>query len=173
MSARPRVGVSSCLLGELVRYDGKEKGVDWVREVLSVEVELVPMCPEVGAGMPVPRPPIQVAVTPEGERLIQLVSGSDDVHTPLAAFCDRTRSALERAPVHGYLFKARSPSCGVVDTPHFAADGAIAAHGAGLWAQTVVERWPDLPVADEGDVADAEGRRCFLGQVRDYWHRHR
>lgn len=169
MSERPRVGVSSCLLGQLVRYDGVEKRIPWVSEILSSKVELVPICPEVGAGMSVPRPPIQLVERKTGIREIELVNGQGDVHTAMRAFCDAMRMQLESHGLHGYLFKARSPSCGIRDTPHFSKSGAILRKGAGLWAETCMQRWPELPIADESDVNDEAGQEAFVQRVQRFW----
>ncbi len=169
MSNRPRVGVSSCLLGERVRYDGAEKGVEGLRETLISRVELVPICPEVGAGMPVPRPPIQLVERGGRGLVVELVAGSGDVHTPMREFCETTRNRLLHEPLHGYLFKARSPSCGVVDTPHFSQAGDIVRKGAGLWAQTLMTQWPDMPTADESVIADSSAYEAFLDRVFAYW----
>lgn len=170
MSERARVGVSSCLLGHRVRYDGAEKSLSWVTDTLANLVELIPVCPEVGAGMSVPRPPIQMVERDSVVR-IELVHGTGEVHQALEHYCQSALRVLEQHGLHGYLFKARSPSCGVVDTPHFAADGDIVRRGSGLWAQAVLDRWPTLPVADESQVQDEEGREAFLQRVHDYWRR--
>ncbi len=169
MSKLPRVGVSSCLLGQRVRYDGAQKTVPWVGTVLSEFVELVPICPEVGAGMPVPRPPIQLVRRGAKGLLIELVTGTGDVHSPMRHFCDTMRDLLAAEELHGYLFKARSPSCGVVDTPHISEEGEVVERGAGIWAQTVLDCWPDLPVADENSVAEDAGREEFLRRVTAFW----
>ncbi len=169
MNERPRVGVSSCLLGHLVRYDGEEKRVPWVSEDLASEVDLVPICPEVGAGMSVPRPPIQIVERASGTREIALVSGSGDVHTAMRHYCDSMRAQLEAQRIHGYLFKARSPSCGLIDTPYFSESGDILRKGPGIWAETLIARWPTLPVADESAVQDEAGRKDFLRRVREFW----
>jgi uncharacterized protein YbbK (DUF523 family) len=161
--------VSSCLLGQRVRYDGVEKRIPWVSEILSIEVELVPICPEVGAGMSVPRPPIQLVERGAGRREVALVTGAGDVHTAMRAFCDTMRVQLEANGLHGYLFKARSPSCGIRDTPHFSESGAVLRKGAGLWAETCMQRWPELPIADESDVSDQAGQQAFLQRVREFW----
>ncbi|MCP4446167.1 MAG: DUF523 domain-containing protein [Myxococcales bacterium] len=171
MRDRPRVGVSSCLLGHLVRYDGAAKGLPWVQEEIGCAVDLQPICPETGAGMPVPRPPIQVLQHRSGALRVVLVQGEGDVHSPLSAFCESNRSSLEGQELDGYLFKARSPSCGLHDTPYFSESGDTIGQGAGLWARTIIERWPDLPLADESQLRDPAARSDFVRQVQAYWKR--
>lgn len=168
---RPLVGVSACLVGEPVRYDGETKRDDWIAEVLAGEVELRPLCPEVGAGMPVPRPPIRCVAASDGSTAMRVVLVDDgrDVTDDLNAFAARTLARLDLAQLDGFVFKARSPSCGLRDTPLF--DGheqgaAIVSEGAGLWAARVRAEAPDLPVADEGDLLGEGGRAAFLARVR-------
>lgn len=163
--------MSACLLGEPVRYDGEKKEIAWVREALAEHVEIVAICPEVGAGMPVPRPPIELVILENQSLHTRLVQGAGDVHTPLEAFCSRKLAELEECELDGYLFKARSPSCGVIDTPYFSESGEIARRGPGLWARDVMTRWPEMPIADESNVATPEGQSAFLLRVRDYWRR--
>ncbi len=168
LGRRPRVGVSSCLLGQRVRYDGALKGLPWACDELAHTVELVPICPEVGAGMSVPRPAIQLVERSNGLRL-ELVNGARDVSLAMREYCDGVLSLLEENALHGFLLKARSPSCGISDTPHFSASGEIVRRGSGMWAQTIRDHWPLLPLADESDVYDEAGRNEFLSRVHAYW----
>ena len=164
----PIVGVSSCLLGERVRYDGREKRAPWVAEHLAEIVELVSLCPEVGAGMSIPRPPIQVVKPPGAALRVLRVHDGHDVTDELQAFATRSLDQLDARGIDGYVFKARSPSCGLRDTPHFASDGSDAAvfsMGMGLWARAVTERWPALPVIDEAGLSEPAARRRFLDAV--------
>ena len=168
LGSRPRVGVSSCLLGQRVRYDGVLKGLAWAEGELAHAVVLVPICPEVGAGMSVPRPAIQLVERSNGLRL-ELVKGARDVTLAMREYCDEVVSLLEENALHGFLFKARSPSCGISDTPHLSASGKIVRRGSGMWAQTIRNQWPLLPLADESNVRDEAGRNEFLGRVHAYW----
>ncbi len=168
LGARPRVGVSSCLLGQRVRYDGVLKGLPWAEDELARAVELVPICPEVGAGMSVPRPAIALVERANGLRL-ELVEGTRDVSLAMREYCDSVLLQLEKNELHGFLFKARSPSCGVRDTPHFSASGDVVRRGSGMWAQLIHEHWPLLPLADEGDVQNELGRAEFLRRVHACW----
>jgi len=166
---KPRVGVSSCLLGHRVRYDGAEMSVPWVATELANRVELVPICPEVGAGMPVPRPPIQRMESDAGVLRLVLVQGDGDVETPLLAYCATVIRQLEVQPIHGYVFKARSPSCGITDTPHVGADGTVVRHESGVWAEILRLRWPALPAIDESGLQEETGRNEFLQRIYAYW----
>jgi uncharacterized protein YbbK (DUF523 family) len=166
----PRVGVSSCLLGELVRYDGKEKRISWITDVLAQKVELISICPEVGAGMPVPRPAIQIVEDSGRSLRLQVVSDGRDVTAPMHSFMAEQIRVLTAQPIDGYIFKARSPSCGLRDTPHFLSTATEPTRVAsGLWAASVREHFPALPLADESDVLDESGQERFLKQVQAHW----
>lgn len=171
---KPRVGVSSCLLGELVRYDGKEKRVAWVSDVLAAQVDLVSICPEVGAGMSVPRPAIQIVEAAEGKVRLQVVGEGRDVTGAMQSFIDSQLAALAAEPIDGYVFKARSPSCGLRDTPYFPSaenSDEPTQIAAGMWARGVAHRFSDLPMVDERDLQEEAGRERFLEAVREHRRR--
>ncbi len=165
------MAVSSCLLGERVRYDGKEKGIAWIVEHLASEVEVVSICPEVGAGMSVPRPPIQLVSRPGEELRVVVVNEGSDVTAALRNFSNQQLARIADMPIAGYVFKARSPSCGLRDTPHFAsaAGGAKSLRiASGFWAGMLQSRWPDLPCVDESELRESAGQEQFLRRVRAY-----
>ena len=152
MSDRPRLGISACLLGEPVRYDGAHKRDAWLVEVIGPRVEWVAVCPEVEVGMGTPREPIElVAQTPERLRLVGVNSGKDWTDL-MQAWADNRIQELSALGLSGYIFKARSPSCGIGQTP-------------GLFALAVMHAMPDLPIADEDDLSDAAARMDFLKRV--------
>lgn len=155
-----------------MRYDAKEKRVPWIAEVLAKRVEIVSICPEVGAGMPVPRPPIQIVRGPGEEGRIVVVGEGSDQTELMKNFIGKQLLVLQAQPIDGYIFKARSPSCGLRDTPYFesaAKADSASAHGAGLWAAAVVAKLPTLPCVDESDVTDPEGQERFLARVQAHW----
>ena len=166
---RPRVGISRCLLGDAVRYDGTHRLDENVITWLGPHVEWVPVCPEVEIGMGTPREPIQLVRSRDGVgsqdagvRLVGVESGTDwtdRMHAWAAARAEEL-SALD---LSGYVFKARSPSCGVGDVA--IRDGEADVRGRGLFAEAVMSALPDLPVADEVSLADAEVRASFLQRV--------
>ena len=152
---RPRVGVSSCLLGEEVRFNGGHKRFRFLTDELDPYVDWVPYCPEVEIGLGTPREPIRL--TADG-RLVNR-SGTAD-HT----------SAMTGLPlpiaVDGYVFKAKSPSCGVRGIPRYRDDGeASGAYGGGLYAERVIAEFPLLAVEDEGRLTDAGLRETFTERV--------
>lgn len=152
MPVKPRIAVSACLLGEKVRYDGGDKREPCVAEVLALRAELLPVCPEVEAGLGVPRPPI--GFTPE-KRLTILETGRD-ITAAMQRSAEALCAALEKDGVRAFVFKARSPSCGLKDVP---------AAGRGLFAEVFTRRNPGLPVADEEELRDPARLEEFLREA--------
>ncbi len=150
-SAKPRVGVSACVIGREVRYDGGHKLTDAVIDLAEV-VELVGVCPEDEVGMGTPREPIHIDVR---GRLVGVDSDTD--HTAAMNAWAATR-LTELSDLDGYILKARSPSCGL--------SGAASQGGRGLFAQRLTEAYPELPVTEEDGVDDA-----FIDRVFDHWRR--
>jgi uncharacterized protein YbgA (DUF1722 family)/uncharacterized protein YbbK (DUF523 family) len=156
MTGRPRVGVSSCLLGEEVRFNGGHKRHRFLTDELGPHVDWVPFCPEVAIGLGVPREPIRL--TADG-RLVNR-SGTADHTAPMAAL------PLPPTDLDGYVFKAKSPSCGIRAIPRYGPSGAPAGFaGAGLYAARVLARFPLLAVQDEGRLTDAVLREAFVERV--------
>lgn len=182
---RPRVGISRCLLGDEVRYDGTHKRADAVIAALDPYVEWVPVCPEVEIGMGTPREPIRLVARPDGVRslaervrLVGVTSGEDWTDRMRRWARERVRE-LERLDLSGYILKASSPSCGIhgVRVAHErggmnSGEGEPAEPvwetrtGRGLFAQALIEAMPALPIADEERLSDADAREQFLERVR-------
>ena len=161
LEARPPVGVSACLVGDAVRYDGDDKFQSAVAE-LEPWLELRRYCPEVGIGLPVPRPAIEVRNINGEER----VRGVEDPERDFThALHDYAR---EVTAVDGYIFKARSPSCGWDTTPVFDETGAQAGTTSGLFNQGVQARFPGMPFCDEEMLQSEAGRADFV--LRVYCH---
>lgn len=148
-----RLGISSCLLGENVRWDGGHKRLDYVTDVLASRVVLVPTCPEVEIGLGVPREPIRLERADDGVRLRAVNTGAD--LTERMTSWTATRIAM-LDELDGYVLKARSPSCGLrVDV----LDGDPR---AGTFADALTSARPDLPVVEETGLRDDGDRRHFL-----------
>ena len=156
MTGRPRVGVSSCLLGEEVRFNGGHKRYRFLTDELGPHVDWVPYCPEVMIGLGTPREPIRL--TADG-RLVNRGGTAD--HTDAM-----TALALPPGDLDGYVFKAKSPSCGIRAIPRYDQDGLAAGHdGRGLYAGRVLDAFPLLAVEDEGRLNDAGLRDAFCERV--------
>ena len=166
-----RVGVSACLLGAEVRYDGQHKRDAYVKDELGAIVEWVPVCPEVEVGMGVPREPVQLVRNP-GDRtaMIGVASGTDWTER-MEALAAARADQLASLDIRGFVFKARSPSCGVQGVNVYdpaSHGGAPRTDGVGLFARAVMRRLPDLPVEDEGRLADPAARARFLARLLAY-----
>ena len=156
MEVRPRVGVSSCLLGEKVRFNGGHKRYRFLTDELGPYVDWVPFCPEVSIGLGTPREPIRL--TADG-RLVNR-SGTADHTAAMAAL------PLPAAGLDGYVFKAKSPSCGIRAIPRYGEDGLATGHdGRGLYAGRVLTAFPLLAVEDEGRLNDAGLREAFCERI--------
>jgi uncharacterized protein YbbK (DUF523 family) len=163
-SNRPRVGISRCLLGGEVRYDGGHKR-DALLVSLAHEVEWVPVCPEVEVGMGVPREPIQLRQAESGVRLVGVETAFDWTER-MESWARRRIDELMTWNLAGFVLKARSPSCGVRDVAVYGRHAV--AGGRGMFADLLLGTLPDLPVTDEEDLHDPHRRAAFLTQVRQY-----
>lgn len=157
-----RVGISACLLGRKVRYDGGHKRDDFLVDVLGPHVHYVPVCPEVELGLGTPRPPIRL----EGERLV-MPSQDRDLSAEMTRFAARRVAALEDEDLSGYVLKKDSPSCGMerVRVHH---EGRVTRDGVGFFARALMERFPHLPVEEEGRLHDERLREGFVERVFTY-----
>ncbi len=159
-----KIGISSCLLGNNVRYDGGNKLDPYLRDELGQIIEWVPLCPEADSGLPVPREAMQLVAGPEGVRLVTIETGID--HTGrLADWAQKKVEELEEQDLRGFVFKARSPSCGLSDAPVVGPSGPVAGRGPGLFAAAFMQRLPFLPVEDEGRLRDPVLREIFVGRI--------
>jgi uncharacterized protein YbbK (DUF523 family) len=147
----PRVGISACLLGMAVRYDGGHKLEPWLRDTLGASVEWVPVCPEVEYGLPTPREPLLLVAGPAGPRLLASRSGVD--HTAgMLAWAERRLDALAPLALCGFVFKSRSPSCGL-------------GPAAGIFARAFAGRFPLLPIEEERGLAEPAARERFVERL--------
>lgn len=158
---KPVIAVSACLLGQNVRYDGKPKACALVRDELARHAELIPLCPETGVGMPVPREAVDLLGDPADPRMVGVTSGqdwTDRVNVWVEAALDR----VQAAGVSAFVLKARSPSCGVGTAAVYPQPGAEAVNGDGLLAAAIRRRFPHLlMVEDEGLNPEVMTRLIF------------
>jgi uncharacterized protein YbgA (DUF1722 family)/uncharacterized protein YbbK (DUF523 family) len=163
MSHKPLVGISSCLLGQAVRYNGTHKYSSLCVEQLSAWLEFVPTCPELGAGLGVPRPPIRLVGDAEAPKVWRVADGAD-------VTADLKHYAAQRLPeladLCGYVFIPNSPSCGVFNVKLYDALGKLSPQGSrGVFAAAFMQRFPGIPVVEEGQLVDDEVRDHFLARV--------
>lgn len=165
-----RIGISSCLLGEEVRYDGGHRRSDYIVDVLGRQVTFVPVCPEVEVGMGVPRETLRLIGDPESPRMVTTRTGIDHTGRMLAFSRERVRE-LEGMDLSGYIFKSRSPSCGMEDVEVCSGGGTRT--GRGLFARVLMEHFPDLPTAEEKHLSDPALREDFMEQVLRFYRNKR
>ncbi len=166
--SRPiRIGVSACLLGEKVRFDGGHKRDAFLTDTFGPFVEWVPVCPEVECGLGTPREPIRLMRVNGEVRLLTVKTGHD-----LTAVMDRYSEArvaqLASDDLSGYVLKKDSPSCGMERVKVYDGRGAPAKSGRGRFAAVLLERFPDLPIEEEGRLSDPRLRDNFVERVFAY-----
>lgn len=162
-----RIGVSACLLGEEVRFDGGHKRDEFLTGVLDPYVEFVPVCPEVEMGLGTPRETLRLVR--EGDRVRMITTQTNIDHTDaMNEWAARRLDALELADLSGYVLKSNSPSCGVERVKVFSAEEIDRRDGRGLFAAALIERMPLLPVEEERTLADPVVRENFIERVFAY-----
>ncbi|HBP10676.1 MAG TPA: hypothetical protein DD452_01935 [Nitrospina sp.] len=161
-----KLGVSSCLLGESVRYNGEHKRDSTVIDLLGQQFEAVPVCPEVELGMGVPREPVRlVANDASSERMVGSESGKDWTQA-MVDFNSIKLEALRQQNLSGFIFKSRSPSCGPGNVPlHHEQEKSST---VGLFAHALMQYFPSLPVIDEEALQDEIVRQDFVARVIQY-----
>lgn len=166
MTDRLRLGISACLLGEPVRWDGGHKRDRFLVDTLSRHVEWVPFCPEVDAGFGTPREPIRLVSSAAG--VIATTRSGDDVTAPLARAAARLMRQAESADLSGFVLKSKSPSCGLERVKIYAPRGTSSTPGRGLFASALAARLPLLPVEEEGRLSDPRLRENFVERIFAY-----
>jgi uncharacterized protein YbgA (DUF1722 family)/uncharacterized protein YbbK (DUF523 family) len=162
-----RLGVSSCLLGNAVRYDGGHKRDRFLSDLLGGFVEWVPVCPEVEVGMGVPRPAVHLVRTGADVRMREVASGSDHTRR-MRDYAVRRVRELASLELCGYVLKKDSPSCGMTRVRVHGDDGRVRREGIGLYASALLEAFPNLPIEDEGRLQDPRRRENFIERVFAY-----
>jgi len=162
-----RVGISACLLGQKVRFDGGHKHNAFLTETFGRFVEWVPVCPEVECGLGTPRESMRLVRVEGGVRLLSVKSGVD-LTVQVERFSRSRVSTLAREDLSGYVLKKDSPSCGFERVKVYDRHGTPVRGGRGLFAAALVDAFPHLPVEEEGRLADPRLRDNFVERVFAY-----
>ena len=162
-----RVGISACLLGQEVRFDGGHKRASFLIDAFGDSVEWVSVCPEVEAGFGTPREPVQLSRDEDAIRLVT-VTTRRDLSAPMDEFIRRRLPELRLEELSGYILKANSPSCGPRHVNIFDPNGTVVESGRGLFAEALIRQFPALPVEDEGRLADPRLLEEFVSRVFAY-----
>lgn len=164
--SKPKIAVSSCLVGQQVRFDGGHKNNRYLSDVLSDYFDFVPLCPEVAIGLGTPRPTIRLVN--EGDGVVQAVSNADPTLRYTQALADYGHKMLPALQqVAGYVLKKDSPSCGMTRVKVYKGQKDLPPdrNGVGIYADVVLRSMPNLPVEEEGRLMDTRLRENFLERV--------
>ncbi|MGD8570843.1 MAG: DUF523 and DUF1722 domain-containing protein [Gammaproteobacteria bacterium] len=160
------IGISSCLLGQKVRFDGNHKHQKFITGEFAERFYYVPVCPEMAIGLGVPRTPIHLVGNNEQQRAVNVKDESIDVTEQLVEFGRQKARQLQH--ISGYIFKKGSPSCGVFNVKIYKTPTQVLNTGTGLYAQEIINSNPLLPVEEEGRLNDLTLRANFLQRVEVY-----
>ena len=165
-----KIGVSSCLLGATVRFDGGHKRSDFLVDTLGSFVEFVPVCPEVEVGLGVPRETLRLVRDSNTAHAIRLVTNQTGIdHTDkMNSYVERRVVALGGEELSGYVLKKDSPSCGMERVRVYGASGMPTRDGSGLFAAVLMRRYSSLPIEEEGRLSDPHLRENFIERVFAY-----
>jgi uncharacterized protein YbgA (DUF1722 family)/uncharacterized protein YbbK (DUF523 family) len=163
-----RIGISTCLLGQKVRFDGGHKHDRYLTDTLGQYFEWVPVCPEVEVGLPVPRPTLRLEMH-DGQLRLFMPKKARDLTRPMRAYAKRRVRELQNENLSGYLLKKASPSCGMERVRVYQGEGRPPIrNGRGLFAEALMDRFPNLPVEEEGRLHDPPLRENWITRVFAY-----
>jgi uncharacterized protein YbbK (DUF523 family) len=161
---RIRLGISSCLLGEQVRYDGGHRLDRFLKHTLGQLVEYVPVCPEVECGLPTPREAMHLVGDPASPRLVT-VRTKQDLTDQLTRWSKIRVHQLEQENLDGFIFKSRSPSCGMERVKVYDIGGVPHRTGVGLFARAFMDHFPLVLVEEEGRLDEPKLREDFIERI--------
>ena len=164
MNDRPKLGISTCLLGENVRYDGGHKLDRYLKDVVGQFVDWVPVCPEVECGMLTPREALRLVGDPENPRLVTNRTGVDKTEQ-MKTWAKMRLDQLEKENLCGYIFKSKSPSSGMQGIKVYDKNNVPSKKGVGIFARAFMDRFQLMPVEDEGRLNDAKLREKFIERI--------
>jgi uncharacterized protein YbgA (DUF1722 family)/uncharacterized protein YbbK (DUF523 family) len=166
------IGISSCLLGNPVRYNGGHQHDRYITETLGRYFEFVPVCPEVECGLGVPREPVHLVGDPADPRLVTRKT-ERDITEKMLSWAAKKVKELEKENLHGFIFKSKSPSSGMGRVKVFGPGNTVYNNGTGMFARAFMEHFPLLPVEDDGRLHDIHLRENFLERIFAYsrWRR--
>ena len=164
MERKIKLGISTCLLGENVRFDGGHKLDRFLTDTLGQYVEYIPVCPEVECGLPVPRESMHLEGNPDSPRLVTSRT-KQDMTERMVNWARRRVVELEKEGLMGFIFKSDSPSSGMERVRVYNEKGMPAKKGVGMFAKAFIEHFPLLPVEDEGRLHDPRLRDNFIERI--------
>lgn len=160
------IGISQCLTNSIVRYDAKTQFNKNLIDELSRHCDLMPICPEVECGLGVPRPPVELIETVAGIQVLGRDNKNLDVSDRLINFS--ANKILSLAHLSGYVFKARSPSCGVKSAPVYNLAGEVKRYSNGVFVEALLKQYPSMPVIDDAGLESRGQLDAFISLVNSY-----
>ena len=159
------------MLGDKVRYDAKVQLYPELKQFIQKHFDIISVCPEVEIGLSVPRPPVQLVKTrlPNDRSYIKMIGRDDpslDITQDMQKYCQQRPPQLNS--IHGYIFKSKSPSCGVDNAPLFNDQGLDTGLTKGLFVSAILQFYPTLPITDELNLITQQQLETFLQQTIDY-----
>ena len=167
MQSKIKVGVSSCLLGNYVRYNGGHKQNRYITDTLSSYFDFLPVCPEVECGLPVPREAMRLIGEHDNPRLVTIRNG-EDLTSQMQDYSLRRVAELAEENLSGFIFKKDSPSSGLYRVKVYDVNGKSVKKGRGLFAAAMANHFSILPMEEEGRLQDARLRENFIERVFAY-----
>ena len=163
-----KLGISTCLLGEKVRYDGQHKLDRFLRDELGSFIEWVPLCPETECGLGIPREAMRlIGKDTENARLFTNKTFVDKTDQMLDYTYQKLKD-LEKENLRGFIFKSKSPTSGMRGVKIYTETGMPSHRGSGIFAREFMKRFPEIPVEDEGRLHDAGIRENFIETIYVY-----
>lgn len=162
-----KIGISTCLIGEKVRYDGGHKHDRYITDTLGQYFEWIPVCPEVEYGLPIPREAMHLIGNPASPRLVTIRTGID--HTEgMYKWAENKLKQLEKETLCGFIFKSKSPSSGIGGVKVYTPSGIPSSSGIGIFGGTFTRYFPLIPVIDDVRLHNPNLRENFVDQVFVY-----
>ena len=159
-----KIGISSCLLGNKVRYDGGHSHDRFLTQTLGLFIDYIPVCPEVECGMPTPREAVRLVGNPEDPRLVTQKTGIDKTNQ-MNEWINRRLKFLGKENLFGFIFRSKSPSSGLYRIKVYGDDGQIRNTGTGLFARAFTRAFPRIPVEEAGRLNDPQLRELFIESI--------
>lgn len=167
MTAPVKIGISSCLMGNSVRYDGGHKLDILLRDTLGSFVEYVPVCPESECGLGIPREAMRLEGDPENPRLMT-INSRKNITTKMKKWAVKRIMELKKEDLCGFIFKSKSPSCGMEGVKVYNEKGMPVLKGIGMFAREVMDKFPHIPFECEQRLHDPILREKFIERVLSY-----
>ncbi|MBW1698121.1 MAG: DUF523 and DUF1722 domain-containing protein [Deltaproteobacteria bacterium] len=164
MENRVRLGISSCLLGDNVRFDGGNRMDRFLTHSLAQFVDYVPVCPEIEAGFGVPREPFRLEGDPISPRLITVKTRVDYTER-MVRWAKRRVKELEKENLHGFIFKSSSPSDGMMGVKVYTGKGRFVKKGVGIFARMFMQQFPLIPAEEDRRLHDPKIRENFVNRI--------